>query len=129
MLSIACARLGADEVVALEGDPLACEALVENVTRNGVADRVQIVERWVDATSLSALGPGSGIVANLERRILQRLLSGLIRALGDDGWMILSGVPAVEWAEFERDLGRRGLRAVRRDTDDGWRSALFRLRA
>ena len=40
ILSSAAARLGAREVLALEMDGLACETALENVSRNGVKDRV-----------------------------------------------------------------------------------------
>ncbi|MDX1493157.1 MAG: 50S ribosomal protein L11 methyltransferase, partial [Longimicrobiales bacterium] len=49
ILSVAAVRLGAEEVTAVEGDPLACEAMEENLWRNAVSSRVRIVTEWADA--------------------------------------------------------------------------------
>ncbi|MCA1791096.1 MAG: 50S ribosomal protein L11 methyltransferase, partial [Thioalkalivibrio sp.] len=45
ILSIAAALLGASDVLAVEWDPLATEAIEENIERNGVADRVRSEQR------------------------------------------------------------------------------------
>lgn len=129
ILSVASVALGAREVVAVEGDRLACEALVDNVTRNGVADRVRVVEQWVDADSVRIYRPASGVVANLERGILLPLLPGLVPTLASDGWMIVSGLLEDEWPAIERTLAEHGLTTLGIDTDEGWRSGLLTRRA
>jgi ribosomal protein L11 methyltransferase len=129
ILSIAAAALGAGSVVAFEGDRLACEALIDNVTRNGVEDRVRVVEEWVDEGGPRAHRPASGIVANLERGILLPLLPGLVTALESDGWMIVAGILEAEWPDVERALEEQGLDTLYTDTDEGWRSGLLTRRA
>jgi ribosomal protein L11 methyltransferase len=125
ILAIAAARLGADEVVAIEGDPLACEAMAENVERNGVADRVQVVETWATSESIVAHGPASGIVANIESGLLVPLFEGFSEALDADGWLIVSGILDHEWEEVEGSLSRCGFRRREVDADGEWRSGLF----
>jgi ribosomal protein L11 methyltransferase len=125
ILSIAAAALGAAEVVAIEGDELAEEALAENVARNGVADRVQWSTRWADPSLLAALGPRDGIVVNIETGILGPLLEGFAAALRPGGWLILSGIPAGEWDAFAASVAAVGFELEALDADGDWRSGWF----
>jgi ribosomal protein L11 methyltransferase len=125
ILSIAAAALGAAQVVAVEGDPLAVEALEENVRRNGALDRVQWREQWADAGLLQTLGPLDGIVANIESGVLGPLLPGFAATLEDSGWLILSGILGEEWDEMEASAGACGFATVDVDRDGIWRSGWF----
>jgi ribosomal protein L11 methyltransferase len=129
ILSVAAARLGAGEVVAIEGDPLAVEAIEENVTANGVADRVRIVGAWAEIPGLLDLGPVDGIVANIETGILTPLFPGLVGALRPGGWLIVSGILEAEWSGVARDLEAAGCRVLDTDVDDEWTSGLLTRRA
>lgn len=125
ILSIAAAALGAAQVVAVEGDPLAVEALEENVRRNGALDRVQWREQWADAGFLQTLGPLDGIVANIESGVLGPLLPGFAATLEDSGWLILSGILGEEWDEMEASAETCGFATVDVDRDGIWRSGWF----
>ena len=129
ILAIAAAHLGAAEVVAIEGDPLACEALEENLVRNGVTDRVRVVQGWADEVTLRGYHPVSGVVANLETGILRSLSPGLTGAVAAGGWLIISGVIQDEWPNVERVFVRAGYRVVDIDADGVWRSGLLRRHA
>ncbi|MEQ1857458.1 MAG: 50S ribosomal protein L11 methyltransferase [Longimicrobiales bacterium] len=125
ILAIAAARLGADEVTAIEADALACEALRDNLVLNGVGDRVRCVEAMVGPDDLAVLGPVAGIVANIESRPLTALMSGFVRALAPGGWLILSGIMAQEWPTVRGAAEAEGLHFREVDEDGEWRSALF----
>jgi ribosomal protein L11 methyltransferase len=129
ILAIVAARLGATEVVAIEGDPLACEALRENLEHNGVQDRVRVVEAWATREALAAYAPVNGIVANIEAGLLLPLFEGFRAALAEDGWLVVSGILAHEWEGTRASLEDHGFvyRAV--DADGEWRSGLFRRRS
>lgn len=127
ILSIAAALLGASDVHAVESDPLATEAIEENVEGNGVADRVRWTGRQADVTWLRAAGPVSGVVANIESGILEPLLPGFAAAVEDGGWLILSGILAHEWPAMRTATEAHGFRFVELDEDGEWRSALFRV--
>ena len=129
ILAIAAARLGAREVIAIEGDPLACEALGENVARNGVEARVRVVEAWADVDTLQGHGEVSGVVANLETGVLLPLVPGLRGALAGGGWLIVSGILADEWPGVERALAAVGCTLESVDADGAWRSALLAVPA
>jgi ribosomal protein L11 methyltransferase len=125
ILSIAAAALGASEVEALEADPLAAEALAENVERNGALGSVRWATRWADAPLLATMASCDGVVANIETGVLGPLLPGFADVLRPGGWLIVSGILAEEWQAFSSAVVASGfqLRAV--DEDGAWRSAWF----
>lgn len=125
ILAIAAALLGASRVVAIEADTLACEALRENLEHNAVEDRVRCVEAMVGPDDLVALGPVSGVVANIESGPLTHLMAGLAGALVPGGWLILSGIMAEEWPRLREVAERNGLVLRDVDADGEWRSAFF----
>ncbi len=125
ILAIAAALLGADEVVAIEADDLACEAMAENIERNGVADRVRIVEARATSESLASHGSVSGVVSNIESGLLRPLFAGFSEALSADGWLIVSGILDHEWDEVQASIVRHGFECGEVDTDGEWRSGLF----
>ena len=127
ILAVAAARMGAREVVAVEGDPVAGEYARENLTRNGVADRVRWIEAWADPDLLRSLGPAQGVVANIESGVLRRLLPGLRQALAPGGWLILSGVTADEWDPFAGEVAGAGFESVDTDADGEWRAGWFSI--
>jgi ribosomal protein L11 methyltransferase len=125
ILSIAAAHLGAASVVAIEGDSLACEALAENVERNGVSPCVEIVESFATRESLAATAPVSGIIANIETGLLRPLFEGFYEALEPAGWLIVSGILDHEWTAVEEVLTGIGFDREEVDSDGEWRSGLF----
>ncbi|MGE0160093.1 MAG: 50S ribosomal protein L11 methyltransferase [Gemmatimonadales bacterium] len=125
ILAIAAALLGAADVVALEADALACEALRENLERNEVTDRVRCVERMVSADELARMGPVSGVVANIESGPLATLMDGFAGAVEAGGWLILSGILDTEWATMCARAGAAGFRLRETDAEDEWRSGAF----
>ncbi len=125
ILSIAAVLLGAQRVVAIEADPLACEALEENVVRNGVGTRVVVEPYHATSGDLAARPPVSGIVANIETKLLTPLLDGFRGALRDGGWLVVSGILEDEWVSVRAALEERGFRPTALDEDGEWRTALL----
>lgn len=125
ILAIAAARLGAEQVTAIEGDAFACEALAENVALNGVEDRVDWIEAWATADSIAAHAPLDGIIANIERGLLEPLFTGFRDALAPGAWLILSGILDREWDVLSLGVAENGFRPVSVDADGEWRSGLF----
>ncbi len=87
ILAIAAAKLGAEQVLALDIDPNAVRAAQENASANGVADVIDVREGTVDVAS----GPFDLIVANISGLTLERLAVQLARPLRPGGWLIASG--------------------------------------
>lgn len=127
VLSIAAALFGATRVTAIEADPLAIPAALENVTDNGVSERVEVIQAEVGPEDLAARGLHDGVVANIQRGILERLLPGLRAAVRPGGWMILSGIPADEWSRMSSTATAAGFTASTVDRDGEWCSGRFTL--
>jgi ribosomal protein L11 methyltransferase len=91
VLSIAAAKLGAASVAAIETDPDAIGNAEENVARNGVGDRVQVIEGDA-ALLLPLVAPVRVVLANIISSVLVELLPTIAAALTPDGQVILSGI-------------------------------------
>lgn len=101
ILGIAAAKFGAT-VLAVDVDPAALENARENVSANGVADRVEIVCGALDDVSETAFDV---LVANIQSNVLVPLLGGLRTRLRPGGRLILSGI-----LDREEDQLRSALR-------------------
>jgi ribosomal protein L11 methyltransferase len=127
VLAIAAAKLGAARVAAIELDPDAIENAEENVRRNGVADRVSVVEG--DArTLLPLVAPVRIVTANIISSVLIELLPTIAASLATGGCALLSGILTSERAMMVGHLERDGWR-VAADIEEGeWWSATVERR-
>jgi ribosomal protein L11 methyltransferase len=125
ILAITAALLGARTVVALESDPWATAAARENARTNSVEDRVDVRDALVGAGDLRALGPFDGIVSNIEAGVLVPLLPEFHLALAPDGWLVLSGILAVEAAGVVQAAVDHGLSLTRGEDDAEWWTGVF----
>jgi ribosomal protein L11 methyltransferase len=122
ILAIAAAKLGAAHVAAIELDPDAIGNAEENVVRNGVGDRVTVIEGDA-ATLLSLVAPVRVITANIISSVLIELLPSLALGLGADGQAILSGILATERDDMVRAFADSGWTVEEEDQEDAWWSA------
>ena len=119
VLSIAAAKLGAASVAAIELDPDAIGNAEENVARNGVADRVTVIQG--DAASLLPLvAPVRVITANIISSVLLDLLPVLEMSLADGGRVILSGILLTEREDMIRAVTAAGWCVEAEDQEDAW---------
>jgi len=88
ILGIACAKLGAKEVLCVDVDPLAIRIAQENALFNRVEDRMTVVHR--DIATLDASFPL--IVANLTAKILAELYPYLVRLVAPGGHLVIAGI-------------------------------------
>ncbi len=127
VLSIAAAKLGAAHVAAIEIDHDAIANAEANVARNGVADRVVVIEG--DASVLLPLvAPVRVITANIISSVLLGLLPAIRDALAAGGAAILSGILLNERDEMLRALDAAGWRVVAEDREDVWWSTTITRR-
>lgn len=128
ILAIAGILLGAHHAVAAESDPEAMPNALENIERNGVADRIAPLCAVVDEPFLDAYGGGSfdGILANVLSSVLMPLLPAFHRALARRGWAILSGI-LIEEADAMRAAAERAGFAIETETaEEQWWSVTLR---
>ena len=88
ILAIAAAKLGAQEVWAIDIDEVAIEGARENTEKNGVQGIVRIRKGGLGRIRKAF----DVIVANIDLRSLMRLRMPLLRHLNDHGFLILSGI-------------------------------------
>jgi ribosomal protein L11 methyltransferase len=127
ILAIAAARLGAAQVVAFEFESWSCAASRENAERNEVSHIVDVREGRVDPATLVAGPTFDGIVANIESGVLRPLLDAFRGAVSSEGWIVLSGILAEEWAAMEIEIDRAGLWVEEVDREGEWVSAGLRV--
>ena len=122
VLAIAAAKLGAAHIAAIEIDHDAIGNAEENVARNGVADRVTVIEG--DATTLLPLvAPVRVITANIISSVLLQLLPSIADALSENGEAILSGILVAEREQMIEALEAGGWIVKAEDHEDAWWSA------
>jgi len=119
VLSIAAAKLGAANVAAIEIDPDAIGNAEENVRRNGVDDRVRVIDGDA-ATLLALVAPVDLVLANIISSVLIDLLPAIGLALAHDGHVILSGILASERESMLRVVRDAGWRVLAEDSEDMW---------
>jgi ribosomal protein L11 methyltransferase len=114
--------------VAVEYDPDANLNACENFERNGVDDRVHLVEALADDALLDGLGRFDLVLANILSGVIRPLLPALRRALGGDaeGRLIVSGILRGESPDVVRDAESAGFRVEAVDEEEEWWSALLR---
>ncbi len=122
VLSIAAVKLGAARATGIEIDADSIANANENTERNGVADRVAILEGDA-AVLLPLVAPVRVVLANIISSVLLDLLPVIERALTPDGQAILSGM-LVEEREMMLDaLRRSGWTLLAEDAEGAWWSA------
>ncbi len=119
VLAIAAAKLGAGSVAAIELDHDAIGNAEENAERNGVADRVRVIEG--DAGVLLPLvAPVRVVLANIISSVHAELLPGIPACLESEGEAILSGILLEERDDMTAMVGAHGWRVVAEDREDAW---------
>jgi ribosomal protein L11 methyltransferase len=120
ILAIALVKLGAQEVWAIDNDPVALAVARENFRINHVADHVHL--SGVDLKSLK--NKFTLVVANLTAETILELGQSLERKVASHGWLILSGIMAPKADAILRRF-RGGFRLVRQKRGREWATLLW----
>ncbi len=145
ILAIGAAKLGAQPVLALDNDPIAVAATIENVQRNGVESVVTTVEgslgpgatmeHWLGSDwalkqrqALPSGGPIAYepegefdvIVANILANVHVLLAPHLAKALKPGGLLLTSGIIADREADVIAAFDAAGLTQVERLQEGDW---------
>jgi ribosomal protein L11 methyltransferase len=93
ILSVGALMLGAQQLYAVDTDPLAVKATRENIVLNGLdADRLLAAEGSVEALIKLAPGPVDGIVCNILADVIVELIPQWEPLVKPTTWGILSGI-------------------------------------
>jgi ribosomal protein L11 methyltransferase len=121
ILALAAARLGAG-VLAIDVDPEAVAAALENVRLNALEDRV-----WVEATPLSALRQQFALIlANLTAPDLLELAEALTARMLSRGGLIISGFLREDRDSLESRFLGLGLQETGFLTEEDWGALILR---
>jgi ribosomal protein L11 methyltransferase len=124
ILSIAAAKLGAREVLAIDVDPNCVRVTDENARANGVERIVRAAtgsagEGWPFASA--ARGASDLVVANIIARVIIELAQPLVEALAPGGRIIASGIIGEREHEVTDALAAAGARTVSSRAMGDWR--------
>jgi ribosomal protein L11 methyltransferase len=122
ILAIAAARLGARVVTAVDVDPIAIEAAVENVRRNRLAEIV----RPRCGSLETVTGRYRLIVANLYTSLVRELVVGFADHAEPHGWLIVSGLLAADRDDVREAALAAGWKPTSERCLDGWTTLTFR---
>lgn len=114
ILAIGAAKRGARPVVAVDTDPLAVKAAVENAQRNGT--RVEVRE----GSAAEVAGAFEVVLANLVADVLIAIAPELRARVAPGGTLIASGIVREKEERVAAALSEQGLDPVGRDEREDW---------
>lgn len=116
ILTVAAKLLGVEKVTAIDIDPLAVSATIENTALNGVGEGVLAAR--ADVRAVSATYPL--VVCNILYQIIMGIAPELCRKVEPGGTLILSGFLTPETESVERMFGNLGMIVTRREELGPW---------
>lgn len=114
ILAVAAAKRGAARVVAVDTDPLAVRAAIENARRNDV--RVEVHE----GSAAEVEGTFDVVLANLVADVIVAIAAELRERVGPGGTLVCAGIVREKAELVATALGDLGLDVVDRDQRDDW---------
>jgi ribosomal protein L11 methyltransferase len=125
VLAILAAKMGAEQVDAVDIDEWAWRNSVENVETNGVAATVRPEQGDVSAIRGRRY---DAVVANINRNILLADMAAYTAALIEGGMLIMSGILEPDAEAVTRRAVELGLTPDGARTKDGWAALAFKKR-
>lgn len=122
ILTIGAKLLGVAKVTAVDIDPLAVSATIENIELNGVAEGV--IAARADVRAVGATYPL--VVCNILYQIIMGIAPELRRKVEPGGVLILSGFLVPELDSVERMFANLGMKIERREELGPWGALVLR---
>ncbi len=121
ILAIGAKLIGAEDVYAIDIDPIAVEVAKENFCINSVEIRTGVG----DVTELNLESGWNIVVSNIISATLINLAPDAHFALKDGGIWIVSGIIDQNWADVQMAATKQGFKLVKFDQEDGWTAGVF----
>jgi len=119
ILAIAAAKLGAQEVRAIDNDPVAVESATKNAAFNAVSEKISL-----ECLSVRDLKEAADlVVANLDPMTLRANKEQLVNLSAR--YLIISGVPTEEWENIKKEFLAENLLLRKEILRKDWGSGLF----
>jgi len=106
ILAIAAALLGFDRILAVDNDPEALQVARENLTLNGVMDRI-VLQLGTVAAIKSRFDV---VVANIQALPLIDMAQSLVESMNDSALLVLSGILLEQKESVQSAFEREGLK-------------------
>lgn len=119
ILAIAAAKLGAQEVRAVDNDPVAVEAARKNVSLNKAGEKVRL--ECLCAQNLNE--PADIVAANLDPLALKENRPQLVKLF--TRYLIISGVPVEQWKDIKAEFLAAHIVLKKEIVGPEWGSGLF----
>ncbi len=123
VLGIACVKLGAKSVMAVDNDPWAIENTRENIKRNNVQRQMKV---RLGSVSVLPHSKYDLIVANIDFRTISRFIKSLVNRTRKESTIILSGILTSDMPAllplFEKNL----LVPFKHDSENEWAAVALR---
>jgi ribosomal protein L11 methyltransferase len=119
VLAIAAVKLGAARAFAIEMDHDSIANAEENLERNGVADRIVVLEGNAEEL-LPLVAPVRLILANIISSVLLELMPLIAASLAPDGQVIFSGILLEERPRMLEALAAYGWMVEDEDAEEQW---------
>ncbi len=123
ILSIAAAKLGAEQILAVEIDAESVGVTRANGMLNQVADRLRVEQGSLAHVLAGRFGPTQAplVVANILAHVLVDFFAhGLAEMVTPGGLLLLSGILRTQGPEIRAQLGRHGLTLAAEERQGEW---------
>jgi ribosomal protein L11 methyltransferase len=109
ILSTAALLLGAQQVYAVDNDPLAVKATRENCQLNGIPPEKLIVELGsIETIAMMIPAPLDGFVCNILANVIIQMAPQMKNIVKPKGWAALSGILSTQVADVSTVLEQHG---------------------
>ncbi len=123
ILALGALALGASQALGVDTDPDALRAARENALRNGLSNKMNLLEGSLEGIlqQKEGLRQAPLVLANILAPVIVQLLGdGLAGLLTPGGHLVLSGILEEQAEQVAAALARAGLRLVRRIQEGDW---------
>lgn len=126
ILAIAAARLGAEDILALDIDPVAVRVARDNVIANGVQEQIHVDQGSLES-QLHAPRRFDVVLVNILAKVIVELCGqGLGHLVRPGGWLVAAGIIEEQAEEVAEALHAAGLRVERRRRSGDWVALIAR---
>jgi ribosomal protein L11 methyltransferase len=116
VLALAALRMGVPRALAIDIDDEALRVAAENARINGIGERLQLARGGPETVT----GAWPLVLANVLAAPLIEMAPVLVRRVGHQGQLVLSGIPASVESDVDQAYRRAGMRRVRVKSRGGW---------
>jgi ribosomal protein L11 methyltransferase len=129
ILALAAAKLGAQQVDAIDNSSVAAESAIANVAMNDLGDRIKVALGVLDEVEAERMtGRYDLVLANILAHIIGAIAPHLARVLAPQGLVVVSGIIEARRHEAEGPLLESGLELVEEVKIDDWLALVYAKR-